>query len=225
MRKVRKKVLRHAKLKLYAVDACFLLLAGTTTVRMYGERKAISVATTTYAAVAEEEVQTGTVNNILPAEYQNLPKGYTAPTGFDIPEEELEETEEQTETEYQSLIRSRDWDEGDVLKQIAMAEAEGESVEGKALVMLVVLNRCWTEGFPDGISDVVFQPGQFTPVENGRYYSVVPDEGCREAYDMVLHGWDESQGALYFASTDYPHTWHDQNCEYLFTEGKHAFYN
>ena len=229
MRRVRKKVLRHAKFKLYAVDACFLLLAITSTTKMIGTPRNISVTSTTYAAPAVETMETREVETegFIPEEYKNLPYGYTAPTGFDFSAEEMEE---QTETSIkaepvsESLIKSRDWDEGDVLMQIAMAEAEGESVEGKALVMLVVLNRVWTDGFPDDISDVVFQPGQFTPVENGRYYNVVPDEGCREAYEMVLHGWDESQGALYFASTDYPHTWHDQNLQYLFTEGKHEFY-
>ena len=58
-----------------------------------------------------------------------------------------------------TLIQSRDWgaDDSAILLQIAMAEAEGESTEGKALVMLVVLNRVWSEGFPDTISEVVFQ--------------------------------------------------------------------
>ena len=39
-----------------------------------------------------------------------------------------------------------DWDadESEMLARIAMAEAEGEDVEGKALVMLVVLNRVWS---------------------------------------------------------------------------------
>lgn len=43
---------------------------------------------------------------------------------------------------YQSTIHSRDLDgeDSEMLMKIAMAEAEGESVEGKALVMLVVLN-------------------------------------------------------------------------------------
>lgn len=139
------------------------------------------------------------------------------------------ETETETETEpaeeHTTLIRSRDWDDSDVLMKIAMAEAEGESVEGKALVMLVVLNRVWTEGFPDSIEGVVFEPGQFTPVEDGgRYWSVTPDEGCHEALSMIQSGWDESRGALYFASTDFSHPWHEQNLEYLFTEGKHDFY-
>lgn len=43
----------------------------------------------------------------------------------------------------QSKIGSMDWDSDDAYKlaKIAMAEAESEDTEGKALVMLVVLNR------------------------------------------------------------------------------------
>ena len=46
------------------------------------------------------------------------------------------------------IIMSRDWGAEDayLLEKIAMAEAEGEDTEGKALVMLVVLNRVWSDG-------------------------------------------------------------------------------
>jgi len=52
-----------------------------------------------------------------------------------------------------------DWDSDDAyrLAKIAMAEAESEDTEGKALVMLVVLNRVWDDEFPDTIEEVIFQ--------------------------------------------------------------------
>ncbi len=112
---------------------------------------------------------------------------------------------------------------GKVLK-IAMAEAEGESVEGKALVMLVVLNRVWSEDFPGTIEDVVFQPRQFSPVrEGGRYYTTEPDRECYEALELVMQGWDESGGALYFESCD-KDSWHSENLEFLYQYGNHKFY-
>lgn len=129
-----------------------------------------------------------------------------------------------------TLIQSRDWgaDDSAILLQIAMAEAEGESTEGKALVMLVVLNRVWSEGFPDTISDVVFQQYddtyQFSPVvPGGRYWTTEPNEDCYTALDMVLNGWDKSEGALYFEGC-VGDSWHRENLEYLFTEGGHRFY-
>lgn len=130
------------------------------------------------------------------------------------------------ETGSESLIASRDWDaeESYMLMKIAMAEAEGESVEGKALVMLVVLNRVWSDGFPDTIEEVIFEPGQFSPVrEGGRYFTTEPNDECHEALEMVMKGWDESHGALYFESCENS-SWHSENLEFLFQVGNHKFY-
>lgn len=138
----------------------------------------------------------------------------------------LEATLPAEETESESLIASRDWDaeESYMLMKIAMAEAEGESVEGKALVMLVVLNRVWSDEFPDTIEEVIFQPGQFSPVtEGGRYYTTEPDDERREALEMVMKGWDESHGALYFESCE-ADSWHSRNLEFLYQVGNHKFY-
>ncbi len=128
--------------------------------------------------------------------------------------------------EHQRNIYSMDWDADDsqMLMKIAMAEAEGESIEGKALVMLVVLNRVWSDDFPDTIEEVIFQKNQFSPVvEGGRYWTTVPDAGCHEALEMVMDGWDESQGALYFESTG-KSEWHRKNLKLLFQYGNHYFY-
>lgn len=139
-----------------------------------------------------------------------------------IEREELQRRSKGTE----SMIASRDWDseDGEILLRIAMAEAEGESVTGKAMVMLVVLNRVWSDEFPDTIKGVVFQEGQFeTVLDGGRYWTVEPDEGCREALGMVMSGWDESEGALYFNSCT-GKSWHSDNLTFLYQVGGHKFY-
>lgn len=125
-----------------------------------------------------------------------------------------------------SLIKSRDLDADDsyLLAKIAMAEAEGEDVEGKALVILVVLNRVWTDEFPGTIHDVIYQKNQFSPIANGRFDRVEPDDECYEALEMVMSGWDESDGALYFESEKSADNWHSRHLEYLFTHGGHRFY-
>lgn len=149
-----------------------------------------------------------------------------APTASGAPAESIE-TPEEPELTYQSIIQSRDWDGEDSQKllKIAMAEAEGESVEGKALVMLVVLNRVWSDGFPDSIEGVIFQRNQFSPVrEGGRYWTTEPDAGCYEALELVMGGWDESCGALYFESADNEQGWHSRSLEFLFQYGGHKFY-
>lgn len=134
--------------------------------------------------------------------------------------------------ENQEIVHSMDWDVEDayLLEKIAMAEAEGEGVEGKALVMLVVLNRVQSNGFPDTISEVIFQKTnnggwQFSPLqEEGRWYTTEPDQECREALEMIQTGkWDESQGALYF-ECEGNSDWHRKNLEFLFQYGNHYFY-
>lgn len=188
------------KLKIYAVDAAMIFLVFQLTAVIKGGKMEIAAMPSQEAVFEErEEIQ--------------------IPEGWGEPETESHDTS-------WTLIKSRDWsaEDAEILLKIAMAEAEGESVEGKALVMLVVLNRVWFEGFPDSISDVVFQEGQFTPTEEGgRYWDTEPDAGCYEAYKMVLQGWDESQGALYFCSND-SSSWMEENTEYLFTVGNHDFY-
>lgn len=142
---------------------------------------------------------------------------------------QTEDAEVQTETPEPKPIKSRDWDyeEGYMLAKIAMAEAECEDVEGKALVMLTVLNRVWSKQFPDSIYGVITQPRAFTAYSNGRYDRLEPDDDCWEALHLVQYeGWDESHGALYFEHTPDPgvSTWHNQNLEMLFTHGNHTFY-
>lgn len=55
-----------------------------------------------------------------------------------------------------------------LLALLTMAEAEGESEEGKRLVIDTVLNRVDSEHFPDTISEVIYQKNQFTSMYNGR---------------------------------------------------------
>ena len=106
-----------------------------------------------------------------------------------------------------------------------MAEAESEDTEGKALVMLVVLNRVWDIRFPDTIEEVIMQDGAFTPVSNGRYDKVEPDADCMKAMELItVEHWDESQGALYFEKASDESTWHSRNLQKLFTHGAHTFY-
>lgn len=137
------------------------------------------------------------------------------------------EEEKLEENAYQILAVpiSLDAKESYLLAKIAMAEAEGEDVEGKALVIMVVLNRVWSDKFPDSIEEVIMQENQFSVThEGGRWWTVEPDEDCYKALDMVIaEQWDGSQEALYFESEG-KSTWHQDNLEYLFKHGNHYFY-
>lgn len=109
-----------------------------------------------------------------------------------------------------------------LLAKIAMAEAEAEDTIGKALVIRVVLNRVNSQKFPNTVEKVIFQYDQFSPIKNGRWDRVEPSADCWEALAMVINGWDESQGALYFESRGYG--WHSETLDFLYKHGCHYFY-
>jgi N-acetylmuramoyl-L-alanine amidase len=121
---------------------------------------------------------------------------------------------------------SHSWNASDdyLLAKIAMAEAEGEDVEGKAYVMAVILNRVKDKKFPNTIRDVIYARNQFTPISDGRFNRVEPNKECYDALNMIINGWDKSNGALYFESSPNPDNWHSRNLTHLFTHGRHRFY-
>lgn len=154
-------------------------------------------------------------------------------SAFDITEAAQETTEApltEPETEAETErphIASTDWGAEDsyLLAKIAMAEAEGEDTEGKALVILTVLNRVWAPQFPGTIEAVITQPNAFTSYWDGRWNRVEPDEDCYAALHKVqVEHWDESQGALYFERSTAEDTWHSRNLVKLFDHGNHTFY-
>lgn len=131
------------------------------------------------------------------------------------------------ENSYPRFSYSKDWGAEDsyLLAKIAMAEAEGESIQGKTLVILVVLNQVHNADFPNTIQDVIFEENQFTPVINGRFDKVEPDADCWEAVQVVMEAqYDYSDGALYFESCDDANNWHSRNLDFLYQCGNHKFY-
>ena len=120
----------------------------------------------------------------------------------------------------------------EVLLRIVEAEATAEDVKGRMLVANVILNRVLSSKFPDNITDVVFQNNgrtyQFSPIKDGRYWSVTVSEKTREAVERVLNGEDYSQGALYFAARKLANpnnmSWFDRELTRLFRYGVHEFF-
>jgi N-acetylmuramoyl-L-alanine amidase len=88
-------------------------------------------------------------------------------------------------------------DEMEILASIINAEARGESFEGKVAVGAVIINRVYHPSFPNSIKGVVYQSGQFTPVENGMINLSPSNDAFKAAYDAVS-GIDPSKGSLYF---------------------------
>lgn len=88
------------------------------------------------------------------------------------------------------------YEDQELLERIAMAEARSEGSVGMAYVMRVVLNRAERDNM--SIHDVIYAPHQFYTAG-----MCSGNEECHEALQMVLDGWDESQGAYYFTAGGY----------------------
>ncbi len=116
-------------------------------------------------------------------------------------------------------------EEQTMLLKIGMAErGQSNCTECIALVMRTVLNRVNAGRFGSSVRSVLFAQDQFTPVMDGSYDSAEPNDLCREALDMVIYGWDESQGALYYEWCE-GESWHSKNLHLLFQHCDTRFYD
>lgn len=88
-------------------------------------------------------------------------------------------------------------EELDLLARVVQAEAGGEPFEGKVAVAAVIFNRVRSSRYPNSVWEVLHQPGQFTPVEQGTLPAKA-DASSVEAVRRALAGEDPTGGALFF---------------------------
>lgn len=87
--------------------------------------------------------------------------------------------------------------EKDLLARLVQAEAEAEPYAGKVAVATVVLNRVDSNLFPNSVSAVINQAGQFTPVSNGQIKNVA-STSAKKAVDEAITFRGKGNGSLYF---------------------------
>lgn len=105
-----------------------------------------------------------------------------------------------------------------LLSAIIFCEAGGESYAGQVAVGAVVMNRVRSGSFPNNISDVVYQSGQFSPVANGALARALSNGNyrhCTSAAQAALAGSDNTGGAKFF---------HRVNGAAGLVIGNHVFY-
>ena len=89
-----------------------------------------------------------------------------------------------------------------LLAAIIQCEAGGEPYAGQLAVGAVVMNRVKSGSFPNSISGVVYQSGQFTPASSGKLARVLSSgkisSSCYQAAAEALSGADNTGGAKYF---------------------------
>lgn len=92
-------------------------------------------------------------------------------------------------------------DDVTLLAAIIQCEAGGCSYEGKLAVGAVVMNRVKSSSFPNTISGVIYQRGQFSPARTGLLASRLArgvSASCRQAAQAAISGQDNTNGAKYF---------------------------
>lgn len=107
----------------------------------------------------------------------------------------------------------------DLLAAIVYAEAGDQDFTGQRLVADVVLNRVRSAAWPNTISGVIYQPGQFSPVTDGgldRAWGNVT-ESCYEAARLALAGERLNTEIIYFSM------YGCQNGTFVFQYGCHYF--
>ena len=112
------------------------------------------------------------------------------------------------------------WGELELLAAVVEAEAGNQDMIGKRLVVDVVLNRVDSPLFPDTITEVLEQPGQFTTMWNG----AVEDAGYhmqQDDYDAVMMevtGKRLDYDVYFFTAGEY-----NASCKPAYIHGDHYF--
>lgn len=93
-------------------------------------------------------------------------------------------------------------DDIELLALVTMAEAEGESEEGKRMVIDTILNRVDSERFDNTISEVIYAPNQFISMWNGRVdRCYVADDICQLVIEELTNR--TNYDVLYFTAYQY----------------------
>lgn len=92
-------------------------------------------------------------------------------------------------------------DDTSLLAALIYCEAGNQSYEGMVAVGAVVMNRVYSDSFPNTISEVIYQGGQFTPASSGSLASALANgvpSTCYDAAAAAISGNNPVGGALYF---------------------------
>ena len=102
-----------------------------------------------------------------------------------------------------------------LLMKVARAEG-GATLDGQLWSMRTIINRIYSNDFPDSVQDVVEEDGQFEVVITGSYINADVNSNTHIALAMIEGGWDETQGALYFeSSSNSSKSWHKTHLTFI----------
>lgn len=194
----------------------------------------IMVYTLSKLSSAESEVAMNVISENIPVNQINSVRSTSIPNGIaEYEDNKIDNVTEPIKVEhYPEFTYSKDWDVDDIyyLAKIAECEAGNQNIQTRTLVIMSVLNRVWSDKFPDTIYEVITENDgttyQFSPCIPGHsWYSTEPSEESYEAVNVVLESkYDYSGGCLYFESCEETENWHSRNLQFLYQSGDIRFY-
>ena len=126
--------------------------------------------------------------------------------------------------------------EYEILCRIVEAEATGGNIEQKMNVASCVMARVESSSWADTIEGVVFEHYgnvyQFTPIVDGRYYSVTVTEATRKAVDAVIQDGKTHDCTWFCSDESYKKkdkngnytSYHRKHHTWVFFDGEHHYF-
>ena len=102
---------------------------------------------------------------------------------------------------YEEIDISLTEEEIEIFERIVEAEVGGTNYDGKLAVANVILNRVQSSRFPNTLKEVVFAKKQFSPVSDGRYYTVKVSETTKQVVQDALSGSRIVEEDVYYFCT------------------------
>jgi N-acetylmuramoyl-L-alanine amidase len=84
-----------------------------------------------------------------------------------------------------------------LMAHVVYGEARNQPFVGQVAVAAVILNRDHSSLFPHSIPAIVYQPGEFSSIDNGQAWLGLHKENVEAVLDAI-HGYDPTHGALYY---------------------------
>lgn len=199
---------RRILMSLYAAAASMVILTGFTSLAAESDTKA-DTKTGRQDSVREEsaewnfsDIAGGIHQDVLEetkAAAEQAQRAYEQKV-----EEERRAAEEAARIAAEQAAAAAAQADRELLASLIFCEAGNQPYEGQVAVGAVVLNRVKSGVYPDTISEVIYQPGQFTPAMTGWLDSVRANAGYTEsalqAAGDALAGSSPVGDCLYFST-------------------------
>lgn len=196
---------RRIILSLYLAASSAALLTGFTSLAADSDR-------TAFLAKSEEAVYAEWEFGEIPQEIHTEVLSKTETAAEEAKDAYLKKQEEERKAAEEAKRRAEEeaareaaaQAEKELLAALIFCEAGNQPYEGQVAVGAVVLNRVKSESYPNTISEVIYQSGQFTPAMTGWLDSVLASGGYTDsavqAAEDALAGSNPVNDCLYFST-------------------------